>query len=153
MSGQPNSLELGVVVSVGEHPLIRSESTGELVRFAYRDVKRASMQPRHTFRVGDRVKFSRLPPLAANGGNSDNGSSSGVPSLTSEPQIPIKAKQVRVLSSRRPVWRPPQPQPLQAIPVAVQREGYDVWRHDPYSTAECKTAVNLPSALPAPAPF
>eukprot|EP01062_Namystynia_karyoxenos_P056405 TRINITY_DN47360_c0_g1_i1.p2 TRINITY_DN47360_c0_g1~~TRINITY_DN47360_c0_g1_i1.p2 ORF type:complete len:313 (+),score=21.43 TRINITY_DN47360_c0_g1_i1:82-1020(+) len=79
-----SELERGEVVEVGATPLIRSDKHGDLVRFAYRLVKKAAREERHTFLVGDRVEFRRDP---LSGGGEDSRA---------------KAMQVRLLRSAAP---------------------------------------------------
>eukprot|EP01062_Namystynia_karyoxenos_P054104 TRINITY_DN44298_c0_g1_i1.p1 TRINITY_DN44298_c0_g1~~TRINITY_DN44298_c0_g1_i1.p1 ORF type:complete len:141 (+),score=30.06 TRINITY_DN44298_c0_g1_i1:131-553(+) len=134
--------ETGVISSIGEKPTILSDSDGSTVGFAYRNVKRAANEPRHTFVVGDRVEFrrkSRVNAISTCGLliSLENAKQVRllVPTLLSTPSSESSssptAESVGHLSEALAVAKP---------------VGDNVWRHDPYSTDKNQVTCVLPVA-------
>eukprot|EP01062_Namystynia_karyoxenos_P063514 TRINITY_DN5630_c0_g1_i3.p1 TRINITY_DN5630_c0_g1~~TRINITY_DN5630_c0_g1_i3.p1 ORF type:complete len:491 (+),score=53.95 TRINITY_DN5630_c0_g1_i3:69-1475(+) len=111
MAARPSRYEIGVVASVGDQPTIRSSSNGDIVRFAYRIVKRRSSERRHVFRVGDLVQFRRCDlqslPLLLDGG--DGAGPDGAVA---------KAREVRLVTPATAAAAPAAAAPAAAAPAA-----------------------------------
>jgi len=152
--------EPGVVDEIGDAPTIRAEC-GDVVRFAYRNVKRMG-KPKRIVNVGDRVEFIR--PLVCEPGNTPKAVHVRLIELMEEPLPPSQFEASYTLSKSLQPWVLPSAQSSSDVSddgssvggtdsssssVATCCSPSTEWRrHDPYSWEGAWTMTTPPTESP-----